>query len=108
LTLRAHSQKFVGILNGIDTESWNPASDLLINHQYNAEDIGGKAMNKRSLRATLGLAGSGIDSERPLVSLCLQYHILMLQSLKFTFDLFGNMELSYISLLIHQGSQNVL
>ena len=68
LTLRAHSHKFVGILNGIDTEAWNPASDLLIDHQYNAEDIGGKAANKRSLRATLGLSGTTMDSERPIVS----------------------------------------
>lgn len=66
-TLMAHSDKFFGILNGIDTESWNPASDLLIYHQYSAEDISGKAANKAALRATLRLSGAGPDLERPIV-----------------------------------------
>lgn len=67
LTLMAQSHKFFGILNGIDTESWNPAADLLINHQYSADDIKGKAANKAALRSTLRLSGTPIDSEMPIV-----------------------------------------
>lgn len=67
LTLMAQSHKFFGILNGIDTEAWNPASDLLISHQYSAEDIDGKAANKAALRSTLRLSGSPLDSNRPIV-----------------------------------------
>ncbi|KAI5060950.1 hypothetical protein GOP47_0023455 [Adiantum capillus-veneris] len=66
LTLMAQSHKFFGILNGIDTESWNPASDLLITHQYSAEDISGKAANKAALRSTLRLSGTALDLERPI------------------------------------------
>ncbi|MCO5592626.1 hypothetical protein L7F22_046629 [Adiantum nelumboides] len=66
LTLMAQTHKFFGILNGIDTESWNPASDLLISHQYSAEDISGKAANKAALRSTLRLSGTGPDVDRPI------------------------------------------
>lgn len=66
-TLMAHSHKFFGILNGIDTEAWNPASDSFIDYQYSAEDISGKAANKATLRARLGLSTVGLDSERPIV-----------------------------------------
>eukprot|EP00250_Pteridium_aquilinum_P018087 c23933_g1_i1 orf=777-3914(-) len=66
-TLMSQAHKFFGILNGIDTESWNPASDLLINHQYSAEDLSGKAANKAALRSTLRLSGAVLDSERPIV-----------------------------------------
>ncbi|CAI9293097.1 unnamed protein product [Lactuca saligna] len=64
-TLNAHSQKFVGILNGIDTDSWNPATDTYLSFQYNASDLEGKSENKNALRRHLGLSLS--DSRRPLV-----------------------------------------
>ncbi|KAH7447872.1 hypothetical protein KP509_01G125000 [Ceratopteris richardii] len=67
LTLTAQAHKFFGILNGIDTEVWNPASDLLISHQYSAEDIDGKAANKEALRSALRLSGTVLDSDRPIV-----------------------------------------
>ncbi|KAJ9565507.1 hypothetical protein OSB04_001473 [Centaurea solstitialis] len=64
-TLNAHAQKFVGILNGIDTDSWNPATDSHLRFQYNADDLEGKAENKKALRKHLGL--SFADSRKPLV-----------------------------------------
>lgn len=64
-TLNAHAQKFVGILNGIDTDAWNPATDSHLRFQYNADDLEGKAENKKALRRHLGL--SFADSRRPLV-----------------------------------------
>ena len=53
-----------GILNGIDTEEWNPAKDPFLSHSYSAEDLSGKADNKRFLQARLGLAQ---DTEVPLL-----------------------------------------
>lgn len=64
-TLNSHSKKFVGILNGIDTDSWNPATDSYLKVQYSAYDIDGKAENKEELQRQLGL--SAVDSRRPLV-----------------------------------------
>ncbi|XP_071696538.1 probable starch synthase 4, chloroplastic/amyloplastic isoform X2 [Rutidosis leptorrhynchoides] len=64
-TLNAHAQKFVGILNGIDTDSWNPATDNCLRYQYNVNDLEGKTENKEALRRHLGL--STADSSRPLV-----------------------------------------
>ncbi|XP_061341204.1 probable starch synthase 4, chloroplastic/amyloplastic isoform X2 [Gastrolobium bilobum] len=64
-TLSAHSKKFIGILNGIDTDSWNPATDTFLDVQYNANDLQGKAENKQALRRNLCL--SSADVRRPLV-----------------------------------------
>lgn len=64
-TLRLHSKKFVGVLNGIDTDSWNPSTDIILPVQYSADDLLGKSDNKRSLRTQLGL--SSADAFQPLV-----------------------------------------
>jgi len=45
-----------GILNGIDTGLWNPATDPLIECHYSADTLGAKAGNKRALQRRLGLA----------------------------------------------------
>jgi starch synthase len=54
--LRARSQHLVGILNGIDTQVWNPAADPLIPHPFSHEDMSGKALDKAALQARCGLA----------------------------------------------------
>ncbi|KAL9237107.1 hypothetical protein vseg_011695 [Gypsophila vaccaria] len=64
-TLNSHSKKFIGILNGIDTDTWNPATDSFIEVQYNSVDLQGKAENKAALRKHLGLSYS--DPTKPLV-----------------------------------------
>lgn len=64
-TLNSHSKKFVGILNGIDTDAWNPATDTYLKVQYSANDLHGKAENKEALRRHLRL--SSADVRRPLV-----------------------------------------
>ncbi|XP_021763949.1 probable starch synthase 4, chloroplastic/amyloplastic [Chenopodium quinoa] len=64
-TLNSHSKKFIGILNGIDTDTWNPSTDSRIEVQYNSSDLQGKAANKQALRRRLGLLLS--DSTRPLI-----------------------------------------
>jgi starch synthase len=44
-----------GILNGIDTEDWNPAADTHLAHAFSAKHLEGKAANKAALQAQLGL-----------------------------------------------------
>ncbi|KAJ8545339.1 hypothetical protein K7X08_017922 [Anisodus acutangulus] len=64
-TINSHSKKFAGILNGIDTDAWNPASDDFLKVQYSASDIEGKLENKEALRRLLRLSSS--ETKRPLV-----------------------------------------
>lgn len=53
--LRAREWKISGILNGIDTESYNPQTDTAIYANYSADDPSGKAENKRALQERLAL-----------------------------------------------------
>lgn len=64
-TLNFHSKKFIGILNGIDTEAWNPATDDFLKVQYHSNDLQGKAENKEALRKILGLSSANV--RKPLV-----------------------------------------
>jgi len=43
-------ESFVGILNGVDYNIWNPETDALIENQFCAKEINGKLKNKQSLQ----------------------------------------------------------
>ncbi len=53
----------LGILNGIDYASWNPATDATLPARFDADDPSNKARVKSTVLAGLGLS---IDPERPL------------------------------------------
>lgn len=54
----------VGIVNGIDTESYDPATDQALHERYDVTNVaGGKAANKAALQQELGLP---IDPRAPL------------------------------------------
>lgn len=53
-----------GIVNGIDNNEWNPATDKLLEYTYSAEDLTGKAANKLALQRRFGLAE---DPDIPLL-----------------------------------------
>lgn len=53
--LRELGDRFVGILNGLDPEVWNPAADPAIAASYSATDLAGKAACRRALLDELGL-----------------------------------------------------
>lgn len=53
--LQARRWKVSGILNGIDTDSYNPETDPDIPFHYSADDFSGKADNKRALQERLAL-----------------------------------------------------
>lgn len=54
--LRHRGERLEGILNGIDTATWNPASDRAVHFPYMVGDTVGRAPNKRALQAEFGLA----------------------------------------------------
>ncbi len=53
--LRERSDVLSGILNAVDETVWNPATDKLIPHPYDAADSAGKARCKAALQAEMGL-----------------------------------------------------
>ncbi|HEV8309095.1 MAG TPA: glycogen synthase GlgA [Methylomirabilota bacterium] len=57
--LRERSADLVGILNGIDYELWNPATDADLPKRYGPDDLDGKAACKAALRQEMGLADPG-------------------------------------------------
>ena len=64
--LRARRNHLTGVLNGIDTEEYDPATDNSIIARYTAEDPSGKAINKRVLQEQLGLE---VRPEVPIVGI---------------------------------------
>ncbi|TSA17205.1 MAG: glycogen synthase GlgA [Betaproteobacteria bacterium] len=54
--LAARKDSLHGILNGIDTTLWNPATDPLIPCRFSAKTLANKAGNKQALQRRLGLA----------------------------------------------------
>jgi starch synthase len=65
--LRERSQSLIGILNGIDEDVWNPATDRLITANYSSADLSGKLENKKALLQNSGLDSSHLDW--PLVAM---------------------------------------
>ena len=53
--LTTRSDDLTGILNGIDTEEWNPAKDKYLVKKYNSANMAGKAANKEALQSRFGL-----------------------------------------------------
>lgn len=65
-TLRDNSWKLLGILNGIDTEEFNPKTDKTLVKNFNAKSLKGKAECKKFLCEKFGLK---YNPERPLIGM---------------------------------------
>jgi starch synthase len=53
--IRGREDRVAGILNGIDVDVWNPATDPAIAARYDAERLAGKQVCRSALQAELGL-----------------------------------------------------
>jgi starch synthase len=62
--VRARAGAVSGILNGIDTAVWSPATDPLLAAAYDAEALDGKAACKAALQVEAGLA---VAADAPLL-----------------------------------------
>jgi starch synthase len=67
--LRRRSADLAGILNGIDTEEWDPSHDPALPRPYTANDLAGKTIAKRELLARYGLPVDDQAMARPLVGM---------------------------------------
>lgn len=64
--LRERRDRLVGILNGIDVDVHNPATDPFVSHPYTASDIAGKAAQKAELQKVSGLP---VMAKTPLIGI---------------------------------------
>ncbi|WP_331352293.1 glycogen synthase GlgA [Cellvibrio sp. UBA7671] len=62
--IRYRSDAVAGILNGIDTDEWNPGTDPHLTCNYNRRTLGNKTKNKLALQEELGLT---VSSDIPLL-----------------------------------------
>ena len=65
--LRSRADHLIGILNGVDYEDWNPATDKLIPANYTPEDMQGKEPCKKILLQKLGIQDPVMD--RPVLGI---------------------------------------
>jgi starch synthase len=64
--LRAKGDRFLGILNGLDTDLWDPATDPAIAATYSRADRSGKTACRARLLAELGMDK---DDPRPVLAM---------------------------------------
>ncbi len=64
--LRMRRERVMGILNGIDTSSYDPATDPHIAENFDADDTSGKALCKRALQQEFGLE---VAAKKPLLGI---------------------------------------
>lgn len=92
--LKMRSCDLSGIVNGIDTDLWNPKTDQLLSANYDYKDFKeGKAVNKKALQSELGLREdpnvmligvvSRLTNQKGLQLVCDRIHDLMSQDVQF-------------------------
>jgi starch synthase len=65
--LKRRERDLVGILNGIDTEHWDPANDRYLPAPYSRDDLAAKAQAKAALLKELRLPADGAALDRPVI-----------------------------------------
>lgn len=65
--IRQYNFKLDGIVNGIDFEVWNPATDKVIDQNYDIESIDKKTVNKLKLQELYGLPQR---EDVPMIGIC--------------------------------------
>ena len=69
--LRERQDRLVGILNGIDTESFDPARDPHLAQNFTTETLDARAANKRALQQRFGLP---LEADTPLLAIIGRLH----------------------------------
>jgi starch synthase len=64
--IRARRARLSGILNGIDVNDWNPATDPALPAHFGRDDLGGKELCKHHLQQHFGLSP---EPRRPLMGM---------------------------------------
>lgn len=67
--LRARGDRYVGILNGIDTRVWDPSADAFLPATFDVDHLEGKRACKRALLERFGLAVGDDSLARPVVGM---------------------------------------
>jgi starch synthase len=67
--LRRRASDFVGILNGIDSDEWDPSRDRFLPVPFDVEDLSGKSAAKREVMSRYGLPIDDMAMRRPLVGM---------------------------------------
>jgi starch synthase len=62
--LRFRHRDLYGLLNGIDTKAWNPATDKALPHRYDAKSLPKKDEGRLKL-----VRDAGLDEQRPLLAI---------------------------------------
>ncbi|MCI8649414.1 MAG: glycogen synthase GlgA [Anaerotruncus sp.] len=68
--LRANQHKLTGILNGIDTDGYNPETDPALYENYGLKSLEKKQINKVELQKAMGLA---VDKDTMLVGIVTRF-----------------------------------
>ncbi|OOZ18393.1 starch synthase [Solemya velum gill symbiont] len=72
--LQANRHKLTGILNGIDTQLWNPSIDPYIKAHYNAARRNpGKRINKQALLKSFSVEAGDEFLEKPLIGMVCRF-----------------------------------
>lgn len=64
--LTRRNDVLTGIINGIDYQEWNPATDAFIEHHFSVDDPSGKSATKAAIQKEFGLE---VDATIPLFSM---------------------------------------
>ena len=67
--VRARRSALVGILNGIDTDEWNPATDPFLPAPFDVDRLSGKSASKRAVLEAFGMRADEEAMARPLVGM---------------------------------------
>jgi starch synthase len=67
--IRARAHALTGILNGIDPDEWNPASDPYLPAPFTSADLSGKDAAKRALLETFGFDVTPALMTRPVIGM---------------------------------------
>ncbi|MEP6574357.1 MAG: glycogen/starch synthase [Gemmatimonadota bacterium] len=108
----ALGERFHGIVNGIDTVEWNPASDEGVVANYSRDELGGKARCKAALQRSFGLPQrrriplfamtARLTSQKGLELIVGEYTLFMLEA---QFIFLGTGEAKYEALLKHYAAR---